>query len=94
MKCSKPRRAFKFRPNPATVLRRARRRYHRLPVTQRPAPQPENFAGLFRPSELDVLWASRRWPLSPDDLRFVLTRPRVRRRRRVVVRVRVAVEGY
>jgi hypothetical protein len=71
------------------VLRAARRRYHRLPATERPGPQPENLCGVFTADEVLTLMDAGRWPLSARDVEFVTEKPR---RPYLVLAVRVAVE--
>jgi hypothetical protein len=64
--------------HPDRILSRIRRRYHRLPATDRPGPQPQNLAGLLTSDELVALSCAGRWPLSRRDLRRLLRKPTAR----------------
>src|SRR5262245_41387652 len=86
----RPRHAWTPPPPVARILRNARRRYHALAVTSRPALMPIALAGFFRPAELVALGAEGWWPLSRRALLYLITDPRpVRQRRRKHTRRRV-----
>jgi hypothetical protein len=66
------------------LLRRVRRRYHRLrPVERPPLDQPENVVGLLSALDCVELARAGTWPLSEDVQVYVATPPRKRRRRKL-----------
>jgi hypothetical protein len=63
-------------------LAAARRRYHRLPISDRPAlSDPRSYCGLFDLGDLVALAKASCWPLPPEALRYLAEPPRARARR-------------
>jgi hypothetical protein len=65
-----------------SILRRARRRYHALPIPERPALAGASVVGLFHAPELLALAQAGRWPLQPEDLNLIREPSSSRRRQR------------
>ena len=57
------------------IINRARQRYLRLRLAARPGIQPPNMLGLFTAGESLELALSGRWPLTPQDVAFIIGRP-------------------
>jgi hypothetical protein len=73
------------------ALRHARRRYHQLPLVQRPATN--NFVGLFTLADLITLAQHGYWPLPQKALVWIAETPldRARRQKRSVQKVKTVV---
>jgi hypothetical protein len=65
-----------------SLLRRARQRYHALPIPERPALAGNSVVGLFDAPELLALAQVGRWPLGEEDFDFLREPPPARRRQR------------
>lgn len=79
-------------PPPAVrrLIRAARRRYWRLPLTRRPAlTDPRSYMGLFTGADLVALAAADYWPLPAEALAMIAVTPAERNRQRREVERRV-----
>jgi hypothetical protein len=66
------------RPVWRRILRRAKQRFHRLRLPDRPSLTSPHYLILFEPLELAALAAASHWPLTPRELAYLARPPAAR----------------